>query len=486
MESKSRSSSRRLSSRSSSRRLSSRSLSAKINKVKKIKNNVLTELVCSKDSSGFCNTFNKIGSNSLKEIFNGYIDFSLIESHKVLNSGANGEVTKIVYQKDNLKTVAIIKKSLNNEADNLFYEYIVGKYFINRIKNCFPCFCETYALYSDNVELDKSRQDTKRITKITDKLLKETCIEPQKFSVLSEFVESVGSLHNIIFKQKSMLENKDYSIFQVYFALAVLRKNFTHYDLHADNVILYVPKPGHYIQYHYVFNDKTISFKSQYCVKIIDYGRCFFDNEFLFSYKTNASIQGNRIDELVMSKFTKFTDPKDFESSKNLHEKLRTIKNGCFKKSVGDYGDDIEGYGYFFKDIRNRYDVADTYHIDFSKKNESHDVKLFDYIYKFNNIIYNETYGTKEDTNPGIKPVFEKTKFKNVYDVCQFLASTIENEKAENDAMYSDPTKEIGELKVYSDGREMEFSLTNPIVRPNLKPIKTKSNNITSKSKKST
>ena len=362
--------------------LSSRSLSAKINKVKKIKKNVLTELICSKDSSGFCNTFNKIGSNSLKEIFNGYTDFSLMKSHQVLNEGANGEVTKIVYEIDNLKTVAILKKSLNDKADNLFYEYAVGKYFINRIKNCFPCFCETYALYSNNMNLDEPEQDKKLITNITDELLKETCLQPQKFSVLSEFVDSEGSIYDVIYKEKSIKEKAMYCVFQVYFALAVLRKNFTHYDLHENNVIVYVPKPEHYIQYHYVFHDKTISFKSQYCVKIIDYGRCFFDNNNLFGYKTNASIQENRKDIPVESNtFPKFTDQQDFESSKKLHEKLRTIKDGCLLKPVGELNEDTKGYGYYFTDKRDISQEEDCYFIDFSKKNESHDLRLFKYIY---------------------------------------------------------------------------------------------------------
>ena len=35
----------------------------------------------------------------------------------------------------------------NNDADNLFYEYFVGKYFINNFINRFPCFLETYELF---------------------------------------------------------------------------------------------------------------------------------------------------------------------------------------------------------------------------------------------------------------------------------------------------------------------------------------------------
>ena len=430
----------------------------------KLKNAVLTELVCTKDNSGFCNTFNRSGSESLKKIFNDYTDFKLLKSHNVLNKGANGEVTKIIYEKDKFKTVAILKKSLNEQADNLFYEYAVGKYFINRIKNCFPCFCETYALYSDNMEFNEPDKNEKLVINITDELLEKTCTEPQKFSVLSEYVNSEGSLHELINIKQNMVERVFYSVFQVYFTLAVLRKNFTHYDLHSNNVMVYIPKPGHYIHYHYVFNDKTISFKSQYCVKIIDYGRCFFDNKNLFRYNTNASIHDERSDERVKKKvkFPEFEYQKDFESSKRLHIKLKTIEK-CVINNFDDYGETIYGYGFYFKEERNKEDEEDTFYIDFSKKNESHDLKLF-------NIIYGREvkYGIKENIENGIL----KNTIYNVYDACQYLAQRIENEKVDNDIMYSDPNKEIGDLTVYSDGREMVFSLTNQIVH-NLKPTNT-------------
>ena len=436
-------------------------------KIKKIKNAVLTELVCTNDNSGFCNTFNRSGSESLKKIFNNYTNFKLIKSHEDLNEGANGVVTKIIYEKDNFKTVAVLKKSLkkNEQADNLFYEYIVGKYFINRIKNCFPCFCETYALYSDNMNLNEPDKNEKLVKNITDELLEKTCTEPQNFSVLSEYVNSEGSLGVI---KRNMVEKTMYSVFQVYFALAVLRKNFTHYDLHSGNVMVYIPKPGHYIHYHYVFNDKTISFKSQYCVKIIDYGRCFFDNNNLFRYITNAEKQEERSDEQVKKKvpFPKFKlqKYKDFESSERLHNKLKTIEK-CLINNFGDYGETINGHGFYFKEERSPRDEKDTLYIDLSKKNESHDLKLlFEIIFGIEEVIKD---GIKENIENGIL----KNTIYNVYDACQYLAQYIENEKVDNDIMYSDPNNEIGELTVYSDGREMVFSLTNKIVH-NLKSRK--------------
>ena len=67
-------------------------------------------------------------------------------------------------------------------------------------------------------------------------------------------------------------------LFQVYFPLAQLKDNFTHYDLHTENVLLYIPNDKKYIEYHYydISGGDITTFKSKYMVKIIDYGRCFF------------------------------------------------------------------------------------------------------------------------------------------------------------------------------------------------------------------
>lgn len=75
-----------------------------------------------------------------------------------------------------------------------------------------------------------------------------------------------------------------YVLFQVYFSLFALGHFFTHYDLHTDNVLLYEPVKGKYIEYHYhVQYDTTgkeidVRFKSRYIAKIIDYGRSYFEN----------------------------------------------------------------------------------------------------------------------------------------------------------------------------------------------------------------
>ena len=67
-------------------------------------------------------------------------------------------------------------------------------------------------------------------------------------------------------------------LFQVYFALSSMVNNYTHYDLHEDNVLCYKPYVGNrYVVMNYHFNDGTvITFPTDHVCKIIDYGRNFF------------------------------------------------------------------------------------------------------------------------------------------------------------------------------------------------------------------
>jgi hypothetical protein len=60
--------------------------------------------------------------------------------------------------------------------------------------------------------------------------------------------------------------------------LYFLREHFTHHDLHDDNVLIYEPDNNGYIDIHYSIDDKNFSIKSSYIAKIIDYGRCYFNN----------------------------------------------------------------------------------------------------------------------------------------------------------------------------------------------------------------
>jgi len=60
-------------------------------------------------------------------------------------------------------------------------------------------------------------------------------------------------------------------LYQVYFALAAVADTFTHYDLHLDNVLVMQLAEPVRIKYGVSFETKTLA-------KVIDYGRCFFND----------------------------------------------------------------------------------------------------------------------------------------------------------------------------------------------------------------
>jgi hypothetical protein len=62
--------------------------------------------------------------------------------------------------------------------------------------------------------------------------------------------------------------------------LYTLRDEFTHYDLDPRNVLLYEIPQGKYVTmvYHLPNEEGSVTFRTKYIVKIIDYGRCHFNN----------------------------------------------------------------------------------------------------------------------------------------------------------------------------------------------------------------
>jgi hypothetical protein len=69
-------------------------------------------------------------------------------------------------------------------------------------------------------------------------------------------------------------------LLQIYIPLGLLEKQFTHYDLHTGNVLIYTLPANKYVTLTYTIPGRTepIKMKTKYIAKIIDYGRCFFNN----------------------------------------------------------------------------------------------------------------------------------------------------------------------------------------------------------------
>ena len=242
--------------------------------------------------SGVCIAF---GTNRSKitKFFDGFTDFKYVEPpiKSIGNPSNNGFVKEIKYKRNDYNAYAVLKSSSRTDSDNLVYEYIVGQ-FINQQCNYYPCFLETYGLYfyQDPIKW-KNIRDTRVIT--TNVLInsldlqsnidyEKMCEKSKYAAILIQHLKDVTTLEDILEKkhiksQSTIFYDLLYILYQVYMPLAQLKNNFTQYDLHAGNVLLYEPVKGKHIQYHYhIGNGKIVSFNSPYIVKIIDYGRSFF------------------------------------------------------------------------------------------------------------------------------------------------------------------------------------------------------------------
>jgi hypothetical protein len=236
------------------------------------------------NDSGYCIAFGK-KTELIKKLFDNFNNSEFIKSMTTLSSGNNGEVLEVLFERYKYQAYTILKMMIKTDkiVDNLVYEYIVGKFLINKYYKKFPCFLETYGfIFNDQIEHIKHNRENFKIQNIEipqiNTLLTYGCTNEKYFGLVIEYVKNpktlIDKLSNNFFWYKDLLN----VLFQVYYTLFLMRDVFTHYDLHANNVLVFEPKKDYYIQYHYHYKGEVISFKSNYLVKIIDYGRCGFVN----------------------------------------------------------------------------------------------------------------------------------------------------------------------------------------------------------------
>ena len=253
----------------------------RVDKLKAAIKSKFLKSICS--DSGVCIAFGKEEQN-IKKFFNGFttFEYAVDPIQRIGAVSANGFVNEINYQRDEYKANTILKSSAKKNADNLMYEYVVGTEYINKLCKRYPCFVETYGLYEYSSNATMETMKNNKVNKIQRlKNLKSipvswsnACNKSSTLSILIQHLKSPEKLLSI--KSDELLL---YVLFQIYIPLALLSENFTHYDLHQENVLIYCPIKGKHIKYKYHLpNGTLIEFCSPYIVKIIDYGRSYFNN----------------------------------------------------------------------------------------------------------------------------------------------------------------------------------------------------------------
>ena len=399
--------------------------------------------VCS--DAGVCIAFGTF-NEEIKKFFGGFTNFvyAVAPIKRVGKISVNGFVHEITYMHRGYQAQAILKSSATYYTDNLMYEYMVGKY-VNKLNRRFPCFLETYGYYIYNDHNDWNKMKTTQTLASTDILkqgltLQKTidyatgCEQSQYLSILIQHLKGIISMRDSL-KDLNFVNNElPYALFQIYSVLALMKNNFTHYDLHGENVFMYEPSTDKYIEYHYYINSKVVSFKCKYIAKIIDYGHAFFNdteekinttqvyNALCATKKCNyhgkcGKNQGFQFITGVQQYFITSQTP-NISHDLRLLDDVKYIVNHIPKTTV------------FLKDLINKVE----YGVGISKKGD-------------------KPFGTKENKKSGLPG-----KISNVDDAYLALLEyiTASGMKAKNDVFYMLNTK-LGDLHIYDDGRPMRF-----------------------------
>ena len=442
--------------------------------------------------SGQCVSFG-LETEKLRRYFQDY-DWSLVDKKSVKKIGSdsdNGFVFEVPFVKDNYKVYTILKSTKDKDADNLFYEALVGLY-VNKKNYVFPCFLETYGLYQwPDINFHKKAIQFSE-GKVTNTVLELDKLVPKKLSYNAFFNDPVfanstctNSLFGSVLIQHihkaDTLEyyyikyRKDKTFFtlilpqilyQTYAPLAMLSDEFTHYDLHANNVILYkigsesknANGPQQYItmNYHYP-NGDVVTFNTHFIAKIIDYGRSYFkENE---TY--NSSNYYQTLTESI----------KNAPPEKEKGEYLKKKKKGeCANESYSLLMDETT--------------PGSFHYISANKRNKSHDLRLAAYIAEHRDdnylgtpveqnlriilscIKYEGRFGTKEvaeSSYTGLARLNPGESIRNVEDMhlaMKDLIMTTPHFK-QMDGLYSKSKdyKKMGEMHVWMDGsRSLQYT----------------------------
>ena len=237
--------------------------------------------------SGVCIAFGTEQSNEIKKFFNGFSTFDYVSSFvRAGVPSVNGFIYAITYTHRGYTANAILKSSASPTADNLMYEYAVGRQINNLFYNKFPIFVETYNYYysyPNEATWQKFKSATYTST-LKNALIpldtmdyKKSCEMGKHLCILIQHIKQASTMMDMILSPDFVQNELLNSLYQVYFTLSAIKNRFTHYDLHNENVLIYIPNQTKYIQYHFHTGMEIITFKSRVMVKMIDYGRSYIE-----------------------------------------------------------------------------------------------------------------------------------------------------------------------------------------------------------------
>lgn len=259
-----------------------------------------------------CTTFG-IEVPKIEQFFQ-FPTFKYVVGMRNLSNGTNGFINELIYERANYRANAILKTTLDARADNLYYEAYIGLKYINRLAQQFPCFLKTYGLFAYIAPLQNSfahirniaREDPMTYAGIVEALsdgdilapvdimtadggfnAAAACTNHTQYAYLLEYIAKSIDFYNFVDWQMDQNDTREqffrvelaHILFQVYAVLGTLtgKRVFSHNDLHANNIVIYtIPNNAcATLTYKNTIGGATVSFKTRYIAKIIDYGRVY-------------------------------------------------------------------------------------------------------------------------------------------------------------------------------------------------------------------
>lgn len=180
-------------------------------------------------------------------------------------SGIYGELWRAeIMSLEHLAYIKTSKKDENTARDNMTHEFFIG-YFLNQIRDKVPNFMYVYGLFACN-RIDWGRPCYNPLGRLTD----------SEHYMLIERVYP-GQTLNEFSKNNDMDFNFFMSMYlQVMAAMAIAydMAQFTHYDLHTNNVLIQDVPYAETVYIPYIVDGRSIYIKANKIAKIIDYGMC--------------------------------------------------------------------------------------------------------------------------------------------------------------------------------------------------------------------
>jgi len=310
-----------------------------------------------------------------------------------LSRGQNG-ITYLVTYKDGRK--ALLKRPVLFESDNLMYEYIVGKEFINKHLET-GIFVKTYAFLklkdyylrkrkcpdqnndeSINafLEIPIKSSDLQLVDNVSNgpltlEKLNQICKCNIHFFVLVEYLSDAISFQQYITQGKTnypLLRENLIVIFQkIYTTLVQLYPNFVHNDLSVENVLVVNNEP-----------------------RLIDYGRCYFQT---------STTSSKKIYDLVRTICIKNGNENGFQDIWNINTRNDNKEDIFFMNEKCRRGMNVDEY--FCENCRNGKDLSLLYSVnddDFYNPHPQDDLKAFlrkinPYVFKNSMVVISQETG---------------------------------------------------------------------------------------------